>query len=106
MIDQSEPSERTPVRRVVCAAMRSPDGDILVGIRHYSQDMHAQLKHRDDAVKFHHLGGSNQGFVDQHGLYLTREEAYIVASRAGQIINHQACRPGPQGSRLYSEALY
>jgi hypothetical protein len=90
------------VRRVVCAALRAADGRLLLGIRHYSTDMHAQLARRDDRNRFQHLSGDDQGFVDQHGVYMTRREAYDVALQAGQIVNHDACEIG----RLYSEALY
>ena len=91
-----------PVRRVVCAALRAADGTLLLGVRHYSADMHAQLERRDDRKRFCDLSGDNQGFVDQHGVYMTRREAYDVAMLAGQIVNHSACERG----RLYSEGLY
>lgn len=89
-------------RRVVCAAIRSDDGDILLGIRHYSTDMCAQMHARNDGAKFAHRRGDDQGFVDQHGTYMTREEAFKVASAAGQIIRtfDNGC------GRLYSENLY
>ena len=93
-------------RRIVCAAIRAADGRVLLGIRHYSVDMHAQLARRDDHNRFHHLMGENQGFVDQHGVYMTREEAYQVALAAGQIIYPEACGEGSSGPKLYSEGLY
>jgi hypothetical protein len=43
-----------------------------------------------------------QGFIDQHGVFMTREEAWIVAEAACQIIR----RVGGDGARLYSENLY
>ena len=39
-------------RRVVCAAIRAADGDVLLGIRHYSPDMHRQISARHDGAKF------------------------------------------------------
>jgi hypothetical protein len=48
----------------------------------------------------------NQGFVDQHGVYMTREEAYQVAGAAGQIVYPEACGDGLDGPKLYSEGLY
>lgn len=95
-------SNKPYVRRVVCAAIRAEDGCVLVGIRHYSADMHAQLAARTDGPKFHHRSGADQGFVDQHGVYMTRTEAYAVAVQAGQITNPDACGP----DTLYSEGLY
>lgn len=90
------------MRRVVCAAIRAQDGSVLLGIRHYSSDMRQQISARTDGEKFCHRGGDDQGFVDQFGAYLTRRQAYDVAMRAGQIVNHDACDVG----RLYSEGLY
>ena len=94
------------MRKVVCAAIRAADGDLLLGIRHYSLDMHAQMDARADGWKFKHRHGKDQGFVDQRGVYMTRTEAYKVAMEAGQPINIDACREGPEGWELYSEGLY
>jgi hypothetical protein len=91
-----------PQPRIVCAAIRSESGKIILGIRHYSQDMHDQLAHRNDAPEFWHHHDQDQGFVDQWGNYLTREQAYVIAEQAGQIIKPECC----SNNRLYSEALY
>lgn len=93
-------------RRVVCAAIRAADGDVLLGIRHYSQDMHRQIFERKDGHKFKHRLDQDQGFVDQHGTYYTREGAYTIALAAGQIIRPEACGEGLDGPKLYSEGLY
>lgn len=89
-------------RRIVCAAIRADDGDILLGIRHYSRDMIVQIDQRSDGEKFKNRSGDDQGFVDHKGEYLTRKQAFIVAKQAGQIIYPDACR----GETLYSEGLY
>ena len=90
------------VRRVVCAAIRADDGDVLVGVRHYSHDMHAQIHARTDGAKFCHRSGDDQGFVDQRGEYMTRRQAWHVAEAAGQVR-----RAGHDGEGvLYSEDLY
>ncbi len=89
-------------RRIVCAAIRAADGDLLIGIRHYSADMVLQMHARKDGDKFQHRRGDDQGFVDQSGHYLTRKAAFAIATRAGQIIHPEACR----GNELYSEGLY
>ena len=88
--------------KIVCAAIRADDGSVLVGIRHYSGDMHSQLMVRNDAEKFKNRSGKDQGFVDQFGKYYTREEAFDIAEANGQIFQkiHDAKR------RLYSEHLY
>ncbi|MGL5156029.1 MAG: hypothetical protein ACRC9G_09135 [Aeromonas veronii] len=84
-------------RRVVCAANRMPDGTLILGARHWDPLMceHARLL----GVK----GGDEvQGFIDQNRQFLTREEAWVVAREAGQIIR----RVGGDEGCLYSENLY
>ena len=58
--------------------------------------MREQVKLRDLPIE--HV----QGFIDQRGNFLTREEAWIVAEASGQIIR----RVGGDGKKLYSENLY
>lgn len=94
------------MRRVVCAAIRADDGSVLLGIRHYSHDMHDQLHARTDAWKFKHRHDPDQGFVDQWGIFMSREEAFVVASVAGQIVHVENCGEGLNGMKLYSEGLY
>lgn len=94
------------MRRVVCAAIRGSNGKLLLGIRHYSQDMTDQLKARDDLHAFVHRLDDDQGFVDQHGVYMTRAEAFFVAEAAGQIVNRNACTMHAGVPHLYSEGLY
>lgn len=94
------------MRRVVCAAIRAADGELLLGVRHYSGDMHRQIYWRRDGEKFTHRHDPDQGFVDQHGVYMTREEAYGVALAAGQLWRPEACGEGLDGPKLYSEGLY
>lgn len=105
---ENSPAVEAPVecnvRRVVCAAIRAEDGDLMLGVRHYSTDMHAQMQARRDGAKFAHRSGEDQGFVDQRGVYMTRREAFEVARAAEQIVNWHACDLA--GWRLYSEGLY
>lgn len=85
-------------KRIVCAACRWPDGHIILGIRHFSPDM----------ILSAHLQGyrtidcREQGFVDQYGNYLTRQEAYQIAEKNGQYNPYEPYTPGT----LYSEDLY
>lgn len=67
------------VRRVVCAAIRASDGALLLGVRHYSRDMHDQIENRFDGHKFKNRRDIDQGFVYQYGVFMSREEAYQVA---------------------------
>lgn len=96
----------TPQRRVVCAAIRNAAGDLLLGIRHYSADMHRQIEARRDGESFCHRHDEDQGFVDQRGVWMSREEAYQVALAAGQILYPKACGSALDGPKLYSEGLY
>jgi hypothetical protein len=90
----------------VCAAIRAADGALLLGVRHYSRDMHEQIAARHDGEKFKHRHDEDQGFVDQHGVFMSREEAYKVADEQGQIWDWRSCGNGLDGPKLYSEGLY
>ena len=86
-------------QRIVCAAIRGENELIMCGARHYDATMTRTIV----------LGGMTnifsdavQGFIDQRGNFLTREEAWIVAEKAGQIIR----RVGGDGTKLFSENLY
>lgn len=95
------------MRRVVCAAIRAADGSVLVGIRHYDRGMHAQIALRVDGYKFQHRHDEDQGFVDQHYVFMDRKEAFQVALAAGQKINVPACSMDMDGNwKLHSEGLY
>ncbi len=108
-------------RRVVCAANRIridrghppdhlPTYDLVIGVRHHDPLMHEQIatKVMVAAGTGHREGertawrGSEQGFIDQWGTFMTREEALEVALAAGQRIY----RCGGDEKRLYSECLY
>lgn len=88
----------TPTNRVVCAAIRNVHGSIICSARHFDGLMHAQIAlSTQDGWK-----QAEQGFIDQRGTFLTREQALTVALGAGQIIR----RCGNDKSTLYSENLY
>lgn len=95
-----------PQRRVVCAANRVahiPEA-MVCAPRHLDPTMHAQIR----AFKAAGIGtradwmAAEQGFCDQWGQFLTREEALDVAKAAGQIRR----LVGGGDKRLYSEMLY
>jgi len=93
--------------RIVCAANRVVFDDgyeaVLIGARHWDRRMseqaneyikaHGKCKHNDRR--------SDQGFIDQFGNYHTREEAWIIAEKNGQIIRNVS-----KAGVLYSENLY
>lgn len=87
-----------PQQRIVCAALKLPDGAIVCGPRHFDQTMHATLD-RMDKVLATGKHRAEQGFVDQWGNFLDRRAAMKVAVARGQA-------PGDAGDILYSEHLY
>lgn len=99
--------------RIVCAANYHPNSPLILGARHWDPLMHANYEqfeqlhvHRvktGEAVGLFPEGHEfEQGFIDKFGNWLTREEAWVVANAAGQILR----RVGGDGGRLYSENLY
>ncbi len=73
---------------------------IVVGPRHYDATMREiilNLKEDKDWSK------AEQGFIDQFGIFMGREEAWDVAEKADQI---KFRKPGMMGPKLYSENLY
>lgn len=94
-------------QRIVCAANKSECGHIVLGIRHFDMQMHNHIKLIRDALKLPNLKFKEQGFIDNQGKFLTREEAWIVAEKSGQIYK----RVGGDMSinnvgKLFSENLY
>lgn len=94
-------SAHSGLNRIVCSAVLLPSGVMLTGVRHWDQVMISAVKlllptalePRDPQV---------QGFLDRYGSFHTREEAWIIAFKAGQIIH----RCGGDNGVLYSENLY
>ena len=95
----AENNIKKPQQFVVCAAIKYDDL-IIPSARHHDKVMNkvilaiGNLNHRD----------SEQGFINQFGEFLTREEAMIVAKEAGQKINKRGC--GGSDKTLFSEGLY
>ena len=87
-------------QRIVCAANKFEGIGktfIVLGARHYDKLMREAIE-RLPAGSYE----KEQGFIDQLGNFLTREEAFVVATTAGQIIR----RVGGDEGRLFSENLY
>lgn len=82
--------------RIVCAANKYKDGTVVCGARHFDMLMHNVLAKLE--IK---PGKEEQGFVDNKGQFLTREEARVIAFQNGQI-EHVSIHP----TRLFSEDLY
>ena len=91
-----KPDYSVTPRRVVCAANRHEHtGLIICGARHWDKIMRAQNPYATPA-------NFEQGFIDQFGDWMTREEAWQVAMDQGQIRR----RCGGDDGRLFSENLY
>jgi len=88
-----------PGHRIVCAAIRNDKGTVICGVRHYDTLMHTQIG--NDKTSYWPCSTVEQGFVDNKGQFLTREEAWSVAWMAEQIIRQVAT-----SGTLYSENLY
>ena len=86
--------------RIVCAANMYYDGTLILGVRHFDALMHRTIESHQDK-NFRKIGHV-QGFVDNHGHFHTREEAWEIASAAGQISR----RCGGDDGKLFSESLY
>jgi len=89
--------EYVPESRVVCAANKLKSGLIIAGARHFDKIMRDQV----DAIGVK-MRGSEQGFIDQFGNFLTRKEAMDIAKKQEQLYRRfHADKHG-----LFSENLY
>ena len=95
-------SDLTPKRRVICAANRV-GLTLILGARHYDQTMHATIQHLQALGDERNFRAAEQGFIDQFGEFLTREEALTVARAAGQLEGRHKHNPQDQ---LCSEDIY
>ena len=95
-------------RFVVCAANKYGD-EVIMGIRHHCPLMRGNMDARDKRDLKAGLDASDlnvmscQGFVDQWGNWLSRDEAFNLVKATGQQINWE--RNGCNKT-LYSEGLY
>lgn len=108
MSDTWKPDYTVTPQRIVCAANRLIDGTVVLGIRHCDESMRATYEtlnvSKEDSWK------ADQGFVDQFGKWLTRQEAWLIACKANQIYRYVGNQTkedyGIKGTDLYSENLY
>lgn len=101
-------------RRVVCAACQwtlheyYSEPIIILGARHFDKLMHeAVASFNSDTPTWRTLVGGKevQGFIDQWGVFMDRQEAWKVAEAAGQIL-YRCGGDRAHGGALYSENLY
>ncbi len=95
--------------RIVCAANRHKDDPsiIVTGARHFDTLMRNQIKMTEHS----HHDFHEQGFIDQHCNFYTREVAWIIAWGQGQLDAERVARRGSNlmesdTGTLYSEDLY
>lgn len=90
-----------PQQIVVCAACKK-GSTIVAGARHFDSVMRSQFKAMNEPIPY----GKDweQGFIDQFGEFLTRENAMTIAKAAGQKVDPKGC--GYSKTILYSEGLY
>lgn len=91
-------SELSPPR-IVCAAIQLVDGLIIPSARHFDMTMRLVLVSMQGEKR---LAGARQGFIDQHGTFYDREQAWDIAKSQDQIRRELSCGVGT----LYSENLY
>lgn len=93
--------------RIICAAIRYRDGLIVAGPRHWDRTMGRIADH---LPHFYSAKSQliEQGFIDQHGTFYTRREAWKIAQRSDQIITrvNGDYDPDTFDGILYSENLY
>lgn len=102
-----EETKLIKTRRIVCAANRFYGDTIVCGARHYDEAMRSVLPHLKDAYSSANV---EQGFINTWGEFLSREEAWMVASYNDQIIrivgSQDVNHIGVYGTELFSENLY
>ncbi len=93
--------------RIVSAANRKQGFPLIIGPRHWDSTMHAQydvsLKAFGDKCPQPHE--YEEGFIDKRGEFRTRQEAWVIATEADQIIR-RCGGDEARGGTLYSENLY
>ena len=94
----------THKRFVAAVANRAEDGTIFLGVRHLCPLMRRSIENWKEAksIEGNPLPRMDQGFVDQHGTFMDREEAMIVAVAACQIKRSI----GYDSNELFSEHLH
>lgn len=96
---------------IVCAANRhQATGLIICGARHWDSVMRATIRYSLSRLSYRLFGAPSkgrwdQGFIDQHGKWYTRTEAWVVAQANGQV-KRRVGGDTADGGTLFSESLY
>jgi len=99
------------MRKIVCAANRFTFKEAnglervltVCGIRHWDTLMYYQIDAIDEYLWSCKVGKEEQGFMDNEYNFLSRTEAFIVATKANQIIKKSG---NPESQELFSEDIY
>ena len=92
--------EDTSVPRIIVCAANRIDGLIICGARHHDSIMRAVYSNLGlGNVKTY--SREEQGFIDQYGQFVTREDAAFIVKA-----NKQHLRDPEVGDKLFSENLY
>ncbi len=94
-----------PQQVVVCAAcFDKTTGTLILGPRHWDDLMRDHYHMLPESVRPKAVR-MEQGFIDQFGAFLTREEAFQIVQKNGQPFDAEANSHG-RGKELFSEGLY
>lgn len=98
-------------RRIVCAACRVQIGEqtlVVLGARHMDRRMTRNLEAMGWSKYVRRRRADiEDGFIDQYGVFHTREDAWVIAETANQIVYRIPSDTNADGShKLWSENLY
>lgn len=98
------------VRRVVASAVqygKGKDALVVCSARHFDKRMNHTLRYmrEEKLFPFEVAGHAEQGFIDQLGVFMDREEAWFVAVHADQLIDRCPAHAHVE-ERLYSEWVW
>ena len=98
-----EANVRSRKERKVVSSACIAGGYLILGVRHWDSIMHSTADALGLSSKSkNHDPATDQGFVDNYGLYMGRKEAMLVAKAAGQILDESELR----GDLLFSEDVW
>ena len=89
-----------PKQYIVCAACKTIGNIVFCGARHWDAVMRVQA---EAAGHMKHAPEAEEGFIDQFGKFLTRDEAMAIVRENGQRFDIK--RNGGDAF-LFSEGLY
>lgn len=90
-----------PAQIIICAAIKdNKTGHIFLGARHFDKIMRMQIE--KSCIK-PEPPYTEQGFIDQFGEFISREDALEIVKNNGQPFN---AKNNGSSKALYSEGLY